>query len=80
MAPGPITGDFPRGGASVLTPLELKEVNQKAKEDVLFKVKFKLFPLSFRFVWIFAINYMPDISSFDLVHILTHSSISFFIA
>lgn len=30
--------NFPRGGASVLTPLEHKEISRKADEDVLFSV------------------------------------------
>lgn len=56
MAPGPVTEDFPRGGASVLTPLELKEVNLKAKEDVLFKVRC-LIPFSlFLFIFLIQLN------------------------
>lgn len=30
--------NFPRGGASVLTPLEHKEISHKADQDVLFSV------------------------------------------
>ena len=29
--------DFPRGGAGVLTALEIRDVKQQAKQDVLFK-------------------------------------------
>ncbi|KAJ2161365.1 rRNA biogenesis protein rrp5 [Coemansia sp. RSA 552] len=34
--PAPETGDFPRGGASALTALELREVSRQAENDVLF--------------------------------------------
>ena len=32
---------FPRGGASVLTPMEIKEVSNEAKRDVLFEQQSK---------------------------------------
>jgi rRNA biogenesis protein RRP5 len=41
--------NFPRGGASVLTPLEHKEISRKADEDVLFSV---IQPRLFKF-WYF---------------------------
>ena len=31
--------DFPRGGASALTPLEVRKIKHEAEEDVLFGVK-----------------------------------------
>lgn len=31
--------DFPRGGASVLTPLEVRQIKNKAERDVLFEVR-----------------------------------------
>ena len=31
--------DFPRGSSSVLTPLEMKSVQEKAKQDVLFSTE-----------------------------------------
>ncbi|KAJ2786363.1 rRNA biogenesis protein rrp5 [Coemansia interrupta] len=31
-----ITGDFPRGGSSALTPLELREISRQAEREVLF--------------------------------------------
>ena len=35
--------DFPRGGASALTPLEVRKIKHEAEEDVLFGVKVILF-------------------------------------
>lgn len=32
------TEDFPRGGASALTPLEARKIRDAAKDDVLFGV------------------------------------------
>ena len=31
--------DFPRGGASALTPLEVRKIKHEAEEDVLFGLK-----------------------------------------
>ncbi|KAJ2373102.1 hypothetical protein GGI05_007527, partial [Coemansia sp. RSA 2603] len=31
-----ITGDFPRGGSSALSPLELREISRQAEREVLF--------------------------------------------
>ena len=31
--------DFPRGGASALTPLEVRKIKHEAEEDVLFGIK-----------------------------------------
>lgn len=40
--------DFPRGGASVLTPLEVRQIRNEAERDVLFEVinKFIIFKLA----------------------------------
>ena len=39
--------DFPRGGAGVLTALEVRDVKHQAKQDVLFKEVRKSYPWCF---------------------------------